>query len=367
MTHNSTRARCLLLAMPLALAGCAAGPKVPGPAHEIRGQGQPTVVLASGYGMPRNTWQSVGDELSNDFTVFSVDRPGYGDQPDTDRPRDPCTIASDLREALRTAGLRPPYLLVGHSLGGLYQYVYARLYPQEVAGLVLLDPTHPRHWTTLQASQPVLTKALQGMVALQRRQALRNEFRQQTQCLDQLADQAPLAAPGRLLFSRRYREMEKDFAPALQQLQEDWRALTGVPTATLLWDSGHHIQTERPDAVASAVRAVAGREAAKARRTEEVAVGARGDWRVTSGVTRQTDVESHLGRPDETHQDGERTIWVYHAPGVHVPLAVSLIPVVGDIADLVELGQKGVDRYESIIGFDAQGVVQQARRRRLED
>lgn len=367
MTLSRTRVRCLLLAMPLALAGCASGLKSPSPAHDIRGQGQPTVVLASGYGMPRSTWQAVGDELAKDFTVFSVDRPGYGDQPDTERPRDPCTIANDLREALRAAGLRPPYLLVGHSLGGLYQYVYARLYPQEVAGLVLLDPTHPRHWATLQDRQPVLATTVKGMLALQRRQALRNEFQQQAQCMEQLAVRAPLAAPGRLLFSRRYRDIEKDFAPALLQLQNDWKALAGVPTPTLLWDSGHHIQTERPDAVASAVRAVAGREPATERPAGEVAVGARGDWRVTPGVTRRSVVESRLGRPDETHRDGERTIWVYHAPGVRVPLAVSAIPVIGDIADLVELGQSGLDRYESIIEFDAKGVVQQARRRSVED
>lgn len=357
----------LLLLIPLGLVACAAGPKPPAPAHETRGRGQPTVVLASGYGMPRSTWQAVGDALAKDFTVFSVDRPGYGDQPDTKRPRDPCTIATDTREALQSAGLKPPYVLVGHSLGGLYQYAYARMYPQDVAGFVLLDPTHPHHWETLQAEQPVLATALQGMVALQRQQALRNEFRQQAQCLEQLAANAPLTAPGRLLFSRRYREMEKDFAPALQRLQDDWKALTGVPTATLLWDSGHHIQTERPDAVASAVRVVVGRKPATSRQAEEVAVGARGEWQVTLGVTRQAAVDSHLGRPDETHRDGERTIWVYQAPGVRVPLAISLIPVIGDIADLVELGQSAVGRYESIIGFDEQGVVQQARRRLVED
>lgn len=357
----------LVLLLPMVLGACATDPKHPGLAHEIRGTGQPAVVLASGYGMPRNNWQTVGDDLKKDFTVFSFDRPGYGDQPDTERPRDPCTIARDTREALRTAGLRPPYVLVGHSLGGLHQYVYARLFPQDVAGLVLLDPTHPRHWTTLQANQPMLATALQGMVKLQPSQAMRNEFRHQAQCLERLQGTASLTAPARLLFSRRYRAMESDFTPALQQLQGDWMSLTGVSTATLLWDSGHHIQTERPDAVARAVRAVAGRQLTPVNQAVDVVVGSRGERRVTLGVTRQALVETWLGRPDETHRDGGRTIWVYHAPGARVPLAVSLIPVIGDIADLVELGQSVVDRHESIIEFDAQGVVQQARRRRVED
>ncbi|MBK7417536.1 MAG: alpha/beta hydrolase [Dechloromonas sp.] len=62
--------------------------------------------------------------------MFAYDRPGYGSNPASNTPRDPCTIATELRDQLRSAGLPPPYVLVGHSLGGLYQYVFARLYPE---------------------------------------------------------------------------------------------------------------------------------------------------------------------------------------------------------------------------------------------
>jgi pimeloyl-ACP methyl ester carboxylesterase len=367
LTRRTWSCRWVAWVLPLTLWACASAPATPEPAHDIRGNGRPTVVLASGFAMPRSTWKAVADNLSQDFTVFTFDRPGYGRQPDTDRPRDPCTIATETRQALRSAGLLPPYLLVGHSLGGLHQYAFARLYPQEVSGLVLLDPTHPSHWATLQASQPMLAKALKGMVALRLEQALRNEFRQQAQCLEPLVATAAPAPPGRLLFSRRYREIEKDFSPAVQQLQEDWKTLTGGAAASLLWDSGHHIQTERPDAIANAVRALAGRAPAAVRQGTQVNVGARGDWSLTLGATRQQTVEARLGPPNEIQRDGDRTVWVYTAPGVRVPLAISLIPVIGDIADLIELGQSGIDRYETIIEFDVQGVVQQARRRRIED
>lgn len=357
-------AACVL---PLTVVACASGPATPEPAHEIRGQGRPTVVLASGYDMPRSTWMAVADDLSRDFTVFAFDRPGYGNQPGTDRSRDPCTIAADTRQALRAAGLLPPYLLVGHSLGGLYQYAFARLYPQEVSGFVLLDPTHPRHWAMLQAERPLLATALQGMVKMQRSQALRNEFGQQTDCLKGLDKRPALQAPGRLLVSRRYKDMEKDLAPALQALQEDWKTLTGVAAIDPLWDSGHHIQTERPDAVTRAVRSVAGHPPTTMKEPLQVQMGARADMPVQIGATRQPEVAQHLGRPDEIHQDGERTVWVYQAPGIRVPMAISLIPVIGDLADLVELGQSAVDRHESIIEFDAQGVVSHARRRRVEN
>ena len=354
-------------ALPLTLVACASGPTAPESDHEIWGQGLPTVVLASGYDMPRSTWKAVADDLSRDFTVFAFDRPGYGSQPDTDRPRDPCTIAGETRQALRAAGLPPPYLLVGHSLGGLYQYAFARLYPQEVSGFVLLDPTHPRHWEMLQAERPLLATALQGMVKLQQSQAKRNEFRQQTDCLKGLEQRQALQAPGRLLVSRRYKDMEKDLAPALQALQNDWKTLTGVAAIDPQWDSGHHIQTERPDAVARAVRALAGHPLPRTKHSSRVQIGKSADFEVETGATRQPEVAQRLGRPDETHQDGERTVWVYQAPGIRVPMAISLIPVLGALADLAELGTSAVDRYESIFEFDARGVVSHARRRRVEN
>lgn len=358
----------LSVVLGLVLAGCASTAP-PGPAHDVRGQGEPTVVLASGYGMPRDTWRPVADDLSRDFTVFTIDRPGYGGQPETQRPRDPCTIASETRDALRAAGRKPPYLLVGHSIGGLYQYAFVRLYPEEVSGFVLLDPTHPRHLAMLQKEQPLTARALEGMVALAPSRSRRNEFYQQTDCLQDLGKRPALTQPGRILISRRYRDSEKDLAPALQVLQEDWKTLTGVGDTDKLWDSGHHIQTERPDAVARAVRAVAGRAdtPVAADRSIQVAVGTQADQTVTIGSTTQPAVRFRLGPPDETHRDGRRSIWIYRAPGVNVPTAVGLIPVIGDLAEALSLAQMAVDRHETIIEFDEQGVVRHARRRVVEN
>lgn len=300
MRQRALLHRCTAWALPLTLVACASGPSTSEAPHEIRGQGRPTVVLASGYEMPRSTWNAVADDLSRDFTVFAFDRPGYGSQPDTDRPRDPCTIAADTRQALRAAGLPPPYLLVGHSLGGLYLYAFARLYPQEVSGFLLLDPTHPRHWEMLKAEQPMLTTALQGMVKMQRSEAKRNEFRQQTDCLKGLDQRPALLAPGRLLVSRRYKDIEKDLAPALQALQNDWKTLTGVASIDPLWDSGHHIQTERTDAVARAVRAVARHPLPRTGHPSRVQIGKSAEFELEIGATRQPEVAQRLGRPDET-------------------------------------------------------------------
>ena len=109
----------------------------------------PAVVLQSGLGDGRTTWDRLWPLLTARHRAFALDRPGYGDSPSTTAPRDPCQVARETHAVLHEAKVPPPYLLVGHSLGGLYQFAFARLYPDETAGMRLLDPTHPAHWATL--------------------------------------------------------------------------------------------------------------------------------------------------------------------------------------------------------------------------
>jgi pimeloyl-ACP methyl ester carboxylesterase len=103
----------------------------------------PTVVFEAGLGAHKESWREVFGEIGATHSVFAYDRPGMGRSEATDRPRDGRTIVEDLRALLRSRNLNPPYVLVGHSAGGLYMQLYARHYPAEVSGLVLVDPTHP--------------------------------------------------------------------------------------------------------------------------------------------------------------------------------------------------------------------------------
>lgn len=118
--------------------------------HSRSGSTPPTVVFQSGLGDGMSVWASVIQLLPPTLSSFAYDRPGYGGSSSKAGRRDACTIAQELHEILRATGHRPPYVLVGHSLGGLYQYAFAKLYPEEVSGVLLLDATHPDHWTTIQ-------------------------------------------------------------------------------------------------------------------------------------------------------------------------------------------------------------------------
>jgi pimeloyl-ACP methyl ester carboxylesterase len=106
----------------------------------------PTVVLEAGMGSFSPNWYWVQEELAPVVRSVSYDRAGLGWSRRSRRPRDAQTIAMELRDALREAAIEPPYVLAGHSFGGLPVRAFADLYPDLTAGLVLVDASHPDQW-----------------------------------------------------------------------------------------------------------------------------------------------------------------------------------------------------------------------------
>lgn len=104
-----------------------------------KGQGGPTLVLEAGMAGWSQDWAFVHDGLAQAGQVCSYDRAGYGWSDAAATPRNGMDAVDDLRRALDAAGIPSPYLLVGHSFGGLLAAMYARAYPKEIAGLALID------------------------------------------------------------------------------------------------------------------------------------------------------------------------------------------------------------------------------------
>jgi pimeloyl-ACP methyl ester carboxylesterase len=108
------------------------------------GSGAPTVILEAGLGQPAAEiagWIQPGVAPTTRVCVY--DRAGMGWSDPADTPRDGVAIAADLHTLLQRAGIEGPYVLAGHSSGGVYAQVFAARYPDEVAGLVLLDSQPP--------------------------------------------------------------------------------------------------------------------------------------------------------------------------------------------------------------------------------
>lgn len=106
------------------------------------GKGAPTVVLDAGMGDSTISWALVQPELSKTTRVCSFDRAGLGFSDAARRPGTPLNEAEDLRVLLRAAGIKPPFVLVGHSLAGMNVRVFADRYPKDVVGMVIVEGSH---------------------------------------------------------------------------------------------------------------------------------------------------------------------------------------------------------------------------------
>lgn len=214
----------------------------------------PPIVLQAGLGDDHRAWQSIEPALARDHRVIALDRPGHGATPDTDAPRDPCTLATEQRAQLQAAGLAPPYVLVGHSLGGTYQFVYAKLYPQDVAGLVLVDATPLHHWARMQKEAPESALLLRGVKALLFSRIDRREFDDQATCIDRLDLKQPLQVPVRVLVAGRFNVGDPpEFRAMMQRSRPTWLTLTGAPALQTVPGAGHYIQKDQPQTVIDAV------------------------------------------------------------------------------------------------------------------
>ena len=113
------------------------------------GSGSPTVVLENGLGGASLLWTRITSEVSSTTRVCAYDRAGQGWSDDVGAPQDGLAIAADLHTLLARSGEPGPYLLVGHSAGGAYAMTFAAQYPDEVAGMVLLDSMTPDAYRAL--------------------------------------------------------------------------------------------------------------------------------------------------------------------------------------------------------------------------
>ena len=127
------------------------------------GTGSPTVVLESGLGGTSAHWARITEAVGHDTRVCAYDRAGQGWSDDGNGPQDSIAIADDLHILLQRAGEVGPFVLVGHSAGGAYVMTYASRYPDEVAGMVLLDSMSPYNFTILPDFESEYTMMRMGL------------------------------------------------------------------------------------------------------------------------------------------------------------------------------------------------------------
>lgn len=132
------------------------------------GEGAPTVVLEAGLGDGSTSFLALQTRIAEFTRVCAYDRAGYGWSDGSEDARDLGAVVADLTALLDAAGEPGPYVLAGHSLGGLFALGFAKALPGDVAGVVLIDSSHPRQMEAL-AAVPELVAAqdmeIQGLAA----------------------------------------------------------------------------------------------------------------------------------------------------------------------------------------------------------
>ncbi|MGH8296463.1 MAG: alpha/beta fold hydrolase [Steroidobacteraceae bacterium] len=259
-----------LLAAAFAVAAPAGGAR----AHlrmRVEGSGPRTVIFESGLGDTLAVWSAIQRRVAAGCArTVSYDRAGYAGSDPADTTRDAVHIVAELRAALVRRNIRPPYVLVGHSLGGLYMQYFARNYPREVAGLVLVDssdwdqrlPLYPGA-PAIAAADPPRGAAPAGSarsIVLFMPWIMRREILGSAAAGAEVHASPPAAGlPAIVLSSTRRLRGETAAAQAREtRLQDDLvREFPGSEHLRVP-DSGHYIQRDRPEVVIAAVRKLTG-------------------------------------------------------------------------------------------------------------
>jgi pimeloyl-ACP methyl ester carboxylesterase len=124
------------------------------------GSGKIAVVFESGMSDSLEVWGTIPDSIAKNARVFLYDRAGIGKSDTSRLERNIPNMVLELRSILQNQKINPPYILVGHSLGGLITRYFASTYPAEVKGLLLLDPAPESYWNRM--SKKELKKYVEG-------------------------------------------------------------------------------------------------------------------------------------------------------------------------------------------------------------
>jgi pimeloyl-ACP methyl ester carboxylesterase len=225
----------------------------------VAGHGRPTVIFSNGLGDTIDSWRSVQSAVASDCArTVTYNRAGYEGSDTTAGRRDSVTIVAELRGELQRRGIAPPYVLVGHSLGGLYMQYFARQFPHEVAGLVLVDSTH---WDEqlLMGSNIAGEGGRRGNVMLFMSFIARRELADSARAGEQVHASPEARVPTIVLSSTRSRRGETPASSTkAARLQEDIVADFSAARHVRVPGSGHYIQLDRPQVVIDSVRELAG-------------------------------------------------------------------------------------------------------------
>jgi pimeloyl-ACP methyl ester carboxylesterase len=222
----------------------------------VGGQGSPAVIFEGGFGAGIASWSRVQKDVAAFAQTVSYDRAGLGQSDPGPKPRSAKQIATDLHAALQKAGIKPPYVLVGHSFGGIYVRVFADMYPNEVVGLVLIDPSQESFNDWLARTLPDRLKATESNIA-KAGEGVQAEFASVDTSYSQArAAKVPAGIPVTLLTATEDESMPAEGRRVWIEKHKEWLATIPGSKHIVVEKAGHFIQAQQPALVIEAIKQV---------------------------------------------------------------------------------------------------------------
>nr|WP_246879989.1 alpha/beta hydrolase [Bacillus suaedae] len=212
--------------------------------------GKPTIVMDAGYGDSSKAWDSVIEDISLLSNVFIYDRAGLGRSEGNPNPRTSRFMVKELRELLYEAKIGPPYLLVGHSFGGVNMRIFASEYEDEVCGLVLIDST-PEDYR--ERFLPIMSRDFQQ--AYNRQFIYEGNYDEFMESLKQLKEtRRKLNIPVIVLSAGKKAHYCKPAQELWDEMQRELLEISSDSQLVVAEKSGHYIQDDEPRIVVTALR-----------------------------------------------------------------------------------------------------------------
>ena len=226
---------------------------------QVAGSGNPTVVLDAGSSESLEAWSDVLPEVSRFTRVIAYDRAGLGKSEIGPEPRSFARYATELHTMLHRAGISPPYVLVGHSMGAADLRAFAHLFPDEVGGLVFVDPLNEQIFRSVSAKEKEEEIARQDAAAKNGSAGRQAEWRLAKD--EALNDFPELRSFGRppdvpMMLLVAGRERGPYWVKAVLAEYGTWIAEASEGGLVVDPESRHHIQQDNPALVISAIRRV---------------------------------------------------------------------------------------------------------------
>jgi pimeloyl-ACP methyl ester carboxylesterase len=228
------------------------------------GTGSPTVILEAGWGDDGNTWSLVQPEISKYTRICAYDRVGLGQSDPGPEPKTYFQVVTDLHTLLGEAGILSPYILVGHSLGGMYMLLFIHRYPGEVLGLILVDSSHPDSFPLSLAAMPTESPSDSESVKFYREwfsttikdPTMRSEYLEAGSLGD--LPLIVLTAPNKSRAEDVPKDLNDTFNQIWLDLHKELALLSSNSTHIIIEDSDHFIHQDRPDLVIDAILTMIG-------------------------------------------------------------------------------------------------------------